>query len=250
MVAAGKADFAVASADEVLIARSRGADVVAIFATYHTCPQGIMVHASRGLKSIAEVFQSGTLAIEPGLPYASFLKNKYGFDRIKVIAYDGGITAFLNDKNLAQQCFITSEPLLAKRQGSDLQVFLIADAGYNPYTAVVITRGQLLRDSPQLVKAMVESLRQGWRAYLDDPRPANQIMGELNRQMDAATFAAAAEAQKPLIETGEGTPLGIMTRQRWETLGQQLVELKVIDRSPDIDKCFADVDKEQPATAP
>src|SRR3954463_10013 len=40
LVATGKADFAVASADEVLIARQQNADVVAIFATYQTCPQG------------------------------------------------------------------------------------------------------------------------------------------------------------------------------------------------------------------
>src|SRR5881397_3549501 len=38
LVASGKVPFAVASADEVVIARSRGADVVAVFAIYQTCP--------------------------------------------------------------------------------------------------------------------------------------------------------------------------------------------------------------------
>src|SRR5436305_4393567 len=79
LVANGKTDFAVASADEVFIARSQGADVVAIFAIYQTCPQGIMVHASRGFKEIADVFKNpGTVAMEPGLPYTNFLKNKFG----------------------------------------------------------------------------------------------------------------------------------------------------------------------------
>src|SRR5215470_5722012 len=58
LVATGKVDYAVASADEVVIARSQGADVVTIFATYQTCPQGIMVHASRGLKSFDDLFKS------------------------------------------------------------------------------------------------------------------------------------------------------------------------------------------------
>src|SRR5881396_2937697 len=72
-VASGQAQFGVASADEVVIARASGADVVAIFAIYQTCPQGIMVHRSRGLKSIDEVFSSpGTLAMEVGLPYGKF----------------------------------------------------------------------------------------------------------------------------------------------------------------------------------
>src|SRR3989440_4521191 len=54
MVGSGQADFAVSSADEVVVARSRGADVVAIFAIYQTCPQGIMVHQLRGFKSIED----------------------------------------------------------------------------------------------------------------------------------------------------------------------------------------------------
>src|SRR5437660_11091987 len=65
MVGSGQADFAISSADEVVVARSRGADVVAIFAIYQTCPQGIMVHRSRGFKSIEDDFtHAGTLAME------------------------------------------------------------------------------------------------------------------------------------------------------------------------------------------
>src|SRR4051794_27542355 len=52
LVATGKVDYAIASADEVIIARAQGANIVAFFATYQTCPRGIMVHASRGLKNL------------------------------------------------------------------------------------------------------------------------------------------------------------------------------------------------------
>jgi NitT/TauT family transport system substrate-binding protein len=239
-VAAGQVEFGIASADEVIMARSRGADVVAIFATYQTSPQGIMVHESRALKSMGEIFQSGTMAIEPGLPYAAYLKNKYGFAGVRLVPYDGGIARFMADKAFAQQCFITSEPIAARKAGADPQVFLIADAGYDPYTAVVVTRGEVARQQSRMVHGMVEALREGWRAYLDDPKPANEFMGKLNPSMDAATFAAAAEAQKPLIETPQtkAAGLGTMTAQRWETLGKQLVDLKVIERAPAAAECF------------
>ena len=244
MVATGQADFAVASADEVIIARTKGADVVAIFATYQTCPQGIMVHASRGLKTIGDVCQSSTLAVEPGLAYVDYLKGKFGIDKGKLVPYTGGIAAFLADKNLAQQCFITSEPISAKRQGADPQVFLIADAGYNPYTAVVITQGEMIRSRPQVAAAVVQALREGWRSYLDDPTPANQVMGQLNKQMDADMFAEAATAQKPLIDPPAGTfACQCQFGAPWigsgvETLIQQLLALKVIDRAPAPDECF------------
>jgi NitT/TauT family transport system substrate-binding protein len=240
-VANGGTDFAVASADEVMIARNKGADVVAIFATYQTCPQGIMVHAARGFKEIGDVFKNpGTVAMEPGLPYVNFLKDKFGFEKVNVVAYDGGIGTFLNKPDFSQQCFITSEPLAAKKKGSDPQVFLISDAGYNPYTAVVITSGKIAKEHAERVQNMVAALTEGWRSYLNDPKAANDAMAQLNPDMDAETFAQAAEAQKPLIETEQTKKngLGAMSEERWDELGKQLVELKVIDKAPAGSECF------------
>src|SRR5450432_2566323 len=77
MIGAGSAEFGIVSADELVVARARGNDVVALFATFQNCPQGIMVHASRNLSSIEDVLKEGTLAIQKGLPYARLLEKKY-----------------------------------------------------------------------------------------------------------------------------------------------------------------------------
>ena len=235
--ATAQGECASAGADAGSTARARGADVIPLFATYQTSPQGIMAHASRGAKSIGDVLAGGTVALEPGLPYAGFLKKKYGFEKAKVVPYDGGVARFLADKDHAQQCYVTSEPLAAKKQGGDPQVFLVADEGFNPYIGVVIARGALHREKPELVRAFVRSIRAGWRAYLDDPGPANAVMAKLNASMDGATFAAAAEAQKPLIETDETKKrgLGAMTKERWETLTKQLADLGVVERVAPVD---------------
>src|SRR5580700_7078711 len=66
MVGAGTADFGIVSGDELAIARARGNDVVAVFATFQNCPQGIMAHASRRLSGIGEVFEAGTVALQRG----------------------------------------------------------------------------------------------------------------------------------------------------------------------------------------
>src|SRR5262249_28699069 len=164
----------------------------------------------------AEVLSSGSLAVEPGLSYVAFLKKKYGFDKVKVVPYDGGVARFLADKDLAQQCFITSEPIAAKRKGGDPKVFMVVDEGFTPYLGVVITRAALWKEHPERIKAFVRAARAGWRAYLDDPGPTNAVMGKLNSAMDAETFAAAAAAQRVLIEdpgTKKGG-LGMMTRER------------------------------------
>ncbi len=238
MIGAGSAEFGVVSADELVVARSRGNDVVALFAVFQNNPQGIMVHASRKLKDLGDVFKSGTVALQKGLPYARLLENKYGFDKVKIVPSPGGdISAFLSDNNFAQQCFIMSEPLTARRQGADAQVFPVSDIGYNPYTTVLAIAGDALRKDPARASAMVAAVREGWRAYLDDPKPTNQRMNQLNPSMAADVFAEVAEAQKPLIETASGT-LGNMTSERWAALIMQLKDLGDIQNAPAAQDCF------------
>jgi len=70
-------------------------------------------------------------------------------------------------------------------------------------------------------------------------------MGKLNPTMDAQTFRESAGAQKPLIENADTNRLsvGAMTAERWQTLVQQLVELKVIDKPVEAQANFANLSK-------
>lgn len=241
MVGAGSAEFGIVAADELVVARSRGNDVVAVFTIFQNNPLAIMVHASRKLTSLADVFQGGTVAMQKGLSYARLLEKKYGFGKVKIVPSPGGdVSAFLNDRNFAQQCYITAEPLIARRQGADVQVFPISDAGFNPYTDVVATSGSLLRERAPMVKSMVAAIREGLRTYLDDPGPTNARMQQLNPTMAPELFTEGAEAQKPLIETDETrrSGLGTMTRERWAELISQLKDLGDIQSAPAPEDCY------------
>jgi len=111
----------------------------------------------------------------------------------------------------------------------------VADIGYNPYTTVLATSGAQLKSDPDRAKSMVAAVREGWRAYLNDPGPTNAKMHDLNPSMEAAAFAEVAEAQKPYIEAGE---LGSMTAERWTTLIGQLAELGDIPQAMPAQDCF------------
>jgi NitT/TauT family transport system substrate-binding protein len=240
LVATGKTEFATSSADQVLIARKQNADVIAIFAVYQTFPQGIMVHQSRGFHSIKDVFAGPGYLLAEDNAWLHFLQKKFSPIRVKIAGYEGGIAQFLASKDYSQQCFVTSEPILAKHQGGDPQTLLIADEGFNPYTTVVICKGDLWRNHPDEVKSMVTACREGWRNYLDNPDPTNAIMHQLNTDMDLQTFGEAAAAEKPLIDTDQtrAAGLGTMTGQRWTDLASQLTSLGQIDNSVDPQQCF------------
>ncbi len=240
MLASGKVEFGIVSADEVVMAQAHGADVVALFAVYQTNPQAIMVHASNPAKSISELFaKPGLVAMQRGLPYTDYLLRKYPSQQVKIVPYTGGLSQFIKDPQFSQQCFVTSEPIEAKKSGVETRSFLIADEGYNPYTTVLATRRAVMKKNPQLVKAVVEATRAGWLDYLKHPEKTNGAMASLNKAMDAATFAAAAEAQKKLIIPADSAvAVGSMSRDRWQTLIQQLTDLKVVDKKLEPSEMF------------
>jgi NitT/TauT family transport system substrate-binding protein len=241
MVANGKAPFGIAAGDEVVISQARGTDVIALFAVYQINPQGIMVHPERGFKSIADVFSSpGTLAIQSGAPFTLFLQSRFRNYKVKLVPYAGGVATFLTDHNYSQQCFVTSEPLIARKKGKPAQSFLIADAGFKPYGTVVIARRQYVERNQKQTRDLIDAIREGWSEYLRAPEQANAFMVKLNPAMDADTMKEAAEVQKPYIVARDGSTkeLGKMAAERWTTLSNQLFDLKLIKKKPQAEMLF------------
>lgn len=246
MVATGAVPYAVAEAGEILRARLKDADLVALYAVYQTSPQALMVHKDSGVTSLAEVFTSGKIkrvAMESGLPYVKFLQKKYGFDKVEVVQHGGNLSLFLSDPTMAQQCFAFAEPLSAKEKNVEVSVFSTAEAGFNPYIAVVITSGKYLADHRAEVEGFVRATRAGWKAYLADPVPTNQYLTTQGATMTQPAMNAAAELQKPyVVGSDPSTPLGHMTEERWKALADQLHDLGEIDQAPDATKAFVNLE--------
>lgn len=235
MLTFGKVDFAIVSAEEILISNEKNPKnpVVAVFAVFQTNPQVWITKKDRGLKSIAEIMaQPGIVAAQSGLTYAQYLKKKYPSAKVNWVPYTGGISGLLNQKNYTQQGFLTSEPLLAEAKGLTVSTFLIADEGFNPYTTVVAVRKADLEKNKAAIKKVVSAIKKGWQDYLKDPKATNEMMAKINKSMDAQTFQKSADAQKPLIETKDITAdkIGTMSEERWTTLIKTLSDLKVINK--------------------
>jgi NitT/TauT family transport system substrate-binding protein len=243
MVAAKKVEYGIAAADEVILARNQGAKVVALFAVYQEDPQGFMVHEDRGIRSLKDLFKTpGKVALQKGLPYTLWLEKLYAPVVPTLVPYTGGIISFLKDREYSQQCFITSEPIAARREGRKPKTFLISESGFNPYLAVVIAHEDRVSAEAARVRSFIAATREGWKAYLSSPQKTNAAMQKLNPSMDLATFEEAARIQKPFIETPETRKkrLGIMTVSRWERLYGQLRELGLVKPGMKVSEFFRD----------
>lgn len=241
MLQNGQADFAIVSAEEILLANERDPkkQVVAVFAVFQKNPQILMARAANNLKSIQDIFNDkGILAVQQGLSYFQFLEKKLGKPKAKIVPYQGGVGIFLKEKNYSQQGFATSEPLVAEKSGVSVKVFPVADEGFNPYTTVVAVRALDLKAKKKVLERAVAAIRAGWEEYLKNPQSANALMMKINPAMDAADFAKSAEVQKSYILPAKGGSLGAMTLERWTQLQDQLFDLKILKTKQNLSEVF------------
>lgn len=224
MVASGQAEFGTAGADDLLIAKSHGMDVVPVLAVFHDCPLGLMIHAERKMNAVEDLFKDGTLAMTPGSAPTRFLEKRYGYHGVKLVPYGNNLATFMSDPLFGQQCFITSEPVAAERGGVKVRVILFKDLGYNPYAGVLFTRREFLENHPDQVHALVAAVKEGWLAYQADPEPAIARMHSLNSTMSLETFRIATKIQQDYLWPKEEGPeqFGSMETARWDALSSTL----------------------------
>lgn len=229
----GRFAFGIENADRILVFRARGADVVALFAPLHTSPRCILVHEESGITKLEDLANL-TLAMNDDDPFAKFMRAKLPLPGVEVVAYTGGVKAFLARKDFAQQGYVFSEPILARRGGAKPRVLLVSDLGFNPYTSVLIARTETTRRAAAVVKAMVRASSRGWLAYLKDPAPINARIAARNPEMTEEFLAESAAALRPFCDnpaTTDARRFGTMDPARWLELRDQLASLGFFESS-------------------
>ena len=108
---------------------------------------------------------------------------------------------------------------------------MVSEIGFNPYASLLITRQATIDDRRDVVEKIVRAGQRGWQQYLDDPATTNAHIARINPDMavDVLDYGATQIAQLCRVEGDNAVVLGTMTSQRWQTLIEQLAELKLVD---------------------
>ena len=232
IVASGMAQLGLGASDRTLESVADGQPLVAVAATMQSDPQGIMVRKDSPVRSFADV-EGRTVAVKPGSTWYQFLQKRYQWKNVREIPSTMSVANFVADPQYIQQCFATSEPFFAHQAGIETRVLLTSDAGYNPYR-VMFTSRDFLRQHPETVGKFVRASVKGWRDYLNDPTTAHAVIAKLNPALSPEwmkfTWQALRDGHFVAGDDPTGAQLGQMTTERWTSLYQQLVDLKVIDK--------------------
>ena len=224
---AGRAvSFGVANADNLLLGRGQQMPVVAVMAPLQLSPRCIMVHESSGIREFDDL-KNITIEMSNSNPFSYFLRKKLPLEGVKVVPYSGNVALFLQHKNYAQQAYVFSEPFVARKEGGDPEVLMLSELGFNPYTSVLFTSDE--RDRRQRPPGGEDGDRLGPR--LGALRQVARVSQQADSQTESRKWIWTSSTTAPKrcgrwywTSAAEEHGIGTMSRGRWQTLAEQLVE--------------------------
>ena len=214
MLPAGRVDFLMTGGLLTALENTRNKVPTVIVAAYfQKDPTALMAHKGE-YKNFAELKNAKTVFIAKSNQFGfwQWLKAEHGFSDEQFKPYAFNIGPFMADKKSVQQAFATSEVLYARAQGVDVDVFLLADQGYNTYGNLIETRSDLVKNKPDLVQRFVDASIIGWTNFIHgDPKPGLDLIKKYNPDVNDAALAAEHEQmiKLSLVDAGDAKTKGI-----------------------------------------
>ncbi|MCQ6262740.1 ABC transporter substrate-binding protein [Alcanivorax sp. MM125-6] len=241
LLVAGQYDFTMGYPLRNIKAVSEGLPVVSVAACFQKDPQGLIAHPH--VKSLEDVGDRTVLiSTSARSTYWPWLQSEYGFTDAQAKPYTFSLGPFLADKELVQQAYVSSEPFAAEKGGVTPNFFLFADNGYPPYAATLETRRELVEDNPDLVRRFVQATMEGWKSYLENPAPGNELIQQDNPEMTDAQLAFGLKKLKEygIVAGGDAQEqgLGYMNDARWEKTFQFMVDADLVSEDVDYKQAY------------
>jgi NitT/TauT family transport system substrate-binding protein len=225
LVAAGRVDAAMGTALTTLNMRANNINGVTVAAFLQRTPQTLVAHPDPTLQTLTDL-KSRKIAVAntSRSQFWVWLKTVYGFDDSQLRPYSYSPSAFVADKTMVQQGYITEDEFfLGKAMGGTPKSFLLADYGYPEYATTVFTMEQLVNTRRDVLARFLEGSTKGWVDCIrGDPRPAfDLILAKSPEQsLELSAFKIAQIKRLNLVDGGDAAKFGIgaITDERWKNL--------------------------------
>jgi putative hydroxymethylpyrimidine transport system substrate-binding protein len=228
LLAAGQTDLAISYEPEVVLAREKGLDVVAIGALVDRPLTSMIWLAKSGIKGVADL--KGKTIATAGIPYQdAFLKTilaraKLAPEEVKTVNVGFGLLPALIGGGAEAMLggYSNVEGVDLRKRGKAPVVTPVDRLGVPTYDELVlVARRASLEEEPEELRLFVAALERGTRAAVEDPKAATSAVLEANHDLEPKLTAAEVKATLPLLApppldaSGQSRPYGYMDPAEW-----------------------------------
>lgn len=245
-VGAGKADFAISYAPEVLLARAEGIPVVSVGALITHPLNGIIVRTDRGIARPRDL--EGRTVGAAGLPsdraFIDTMVRADGGDPAKVrmrnVGFNLAPSLAAGRVDAVVGAYWNIELVDLERQGVAAEAFRAEDFGVPDYDElVVVTSERLLADDPELVRDLLAGLRRGQDWAATDQAGAVDHLVEANPDLDREAVAEQVKLTADLLSPPDGGTLE-QDPAVWAALADWMRAEGLLERSVDAGAAVTD----------
>jgi NitT/TauT family transport system substrate-binding protein len=246
LLIAGKIDFFMAANTLMSFdAVANNVPVVTIAAMFQKDPQVLLSHPESKITKLEELKPLTLFVSKEGISsYFQWLKSEYGFSEEKVRPYTFNPQPFIANKQSAMQGYVTSEPFAIEKSAAFKPgIILLADYGFNTYSTLIETRGEIIDKKADMVQRFVDASIVGWYHYLyGNNAPANEMIKKLNPEMtdELLAFSIAKMKEYGIVDSGDSLHdgIGAMTDTRMASFFDKMVRAHVVRSDVDYRKAY------------
>ena len=243
LVASNELQFSLASGEQILLARSQGLPVVYVLGWYKDYPIAVVSKKSQGIQTPADLV--GKHIGIPGLFGASYvgfraLLEKAGLKESDVILDSIGfnqVEALAADQVDAAVVYINNEPYQLQDLGFEVNVIGVADYAHLVSNGL-ITNETTIRENPDLVRRMVQTVMRGIKYTVTHPADAYDDCEDYVEglpEIQEHVKIAEVERYSDLYQT---EPYGYTDPVAWENMQKLLLKMEMISEPIDLTAAF------------
>ena len=239
------ADFGVASADQVIRALDKGADIFVVAQLFQVNPmQWIYRRDKPEIKTLQDL-KGRNIGITFGGNDETIMNTlfaKAGITKKDVIItgvrFD--FTPFFKRKVDVWPVYRNSQGVILKdklaREGEEVYFFNPADFGVNFVANSVITSQAMLEKSPDIVEKFLKALLKGWEAAMDPVNEAHtlEVVKKLDKGNNDVIRKKQLNATRSLIKPSVSVKIGTIDMEAWKQTEEMMLKEKQIKRPVNI----------------
>lgn len=243
LVGAGELRFAVASGDQVILARAQGLPVVYVLNWYRRFPVCVVSLKEKGItEAKALVGQTVGIPATEGASYIGWraLLHAEGIDEaqvnLQVIGYTQ-VASLTEGRVDAAVCYALNEPVQLGQAGYSIDVAYVADYA-NLVSNGLITNEQTIAERPELVQRLVRAVLHGLSYTIEHPDEAFAICKEHVPEIAGDNEALQKAVLVESIKFWQGDKLGHSDRAAWEESQRFMRQIGLVDAEVDVETLF------------
>jgi NitT/TauT family transport system substrate-binding protein len=236
----GSAQFGLAGADEIILARSQGMPVRGVSVIYRRSPVVFITLADSGITRPEDFAGKQVRAPANTIPALHAITNRVGISPdqyIEVANLPSDLALFASGEVPIWGVYLTGFVVQAEQAGYKLNIIYPDDYGVHFYADSIFTTDDRITKNPDLALRFLRATLKGWTYAVENPAEVGDMVLHYNPAADPALEILKMTASLPLINTGEDH-IGWMKPEVWAGMNQTLQEQGVVTGQLDINQVY------------